>query len=81
MNGLPNEKAKNGLLVIRDFYKDANFGENGKFGENITGQVWTKFKWDNKKGYIDNYLFFEKGKFLPKMVNLTKVNQMFSKNS
>ena len=60
----------------------ANFGENGKFGKNITGQVWTKFKWDNKKGYLDNYLFFEKGKFLqPKMVNLTKVNQMFSKNS
>ena len=33
MNGLPNDKAKNGLLVIRDFYKD------GKFGKNITGQA------------------------------------------
>ena len=25
MNGLPNEKTKNGLLVIRDFYKDGKF--------------------------------------------------------
>ena len=25
MNGLPNEKAKNGQLVIRDFCKDGKF--------------------------------------------------------
>ena len=26
MNGLPNDMAKNGLLVIRDFYVDSKFG-------------------------------------------------------
>ena len=71
---------KNGLLVIRDFYEDSKFAENGKFGKN-TWKVWTKFKRDGKKGYLGNYWFFEKGKFLPKMVNFTKVNQMFGKNS
>ena len=25
MNGLPNDMAKNGLLVIRDFYQDSKF--------------------------------------------------------
>ena len=25
MNGLPNDMAKNGLLVIRDFYEDTKF--------------------------------------------------------
>ena len=25
MNGLPNDMAKNGLLVIRDFYEDSKF--------------------------------------------------------
>ena len=29
-----NEMAKNGLLVIRDFTRTANLGENGKFGKN-----------------------------------------------
>ena len=36
MIGLPNEKAKNGLLVIEIFTRMANVGENGKFGKNIT---------------------------------------------
>ena len=70
-----NEMAKNGLLVIRDFYEDGKFWRNWQLWK-----VWKKFKWDDKKGYLDNYLFFEKGKFLPKMVNLTKVNQMVGKN-
>ena len=34
-----------------------------------------------KKDYLDNYRVFEKGKFLTKMVNLTKADQMFGKNS
>ena len=29
-----NEMAKNGLLVIRDFTRTSNLGENGKFGKN-----------------------------------------------
>ena len=29
-----NEMAKNDLLVIRDFTRTANLGENGKFGKN-----------------------------------------------
>ena len=28
-----NEMKKNGLLVISDFYEEANFGENRKFGK------------------------------------------------
>ena len=30
----------------------ANFGENGKFGKNITWTVWTKFKWDDKRATL-----------------------------
>ena len=52
-----NEMAKNGLLVIRDFTRTANLGENGKFGKN-TWKIWTKFNWEDSKGYFDNYWFF-----------------------
>ena len=39
MNGLPSEKAKNGLLVIRDFYKDGKFWRKWQIWEeyNRTG--------------------------------------------
>ena len=74
------EMAKNGLLVIRDFTRTANLGENGKFGKN-TWKVWTKFKWEDSKGYFDNYWCFEESRFLPKMVNLTNAYQMFGKSS
>ena len=75
-----NEMAKNGLLVITDFTRIANLGENGEFGKN-TWKVWTKFKWEDNKSFLDNNWFFEKGKCLPKMVNLTQVYQMFGKKS
>ena len=42
-----NEMAKNGLFIIGDVY------ENGKIGKN-TWKVWTKFKRDYKKSYLDN---------------------------
>ena len=35
MNGLPNEMAKNGLLVIRDSYEDSKFWRKG--------QIWEKY--------------------------------------
>ena len=75
-----NEVAKNGLLVIKDFYEDSKSWRKCKFGKN-TWKVWTKFKWEDNKGYLDNDWIFAKGKFLPKMVNLTKVYQMFGKKS
>ena len=59
---------------------NCEFYENAKFGKN-TWKAWSKFKWDAKKGYLDNDWFFEEGKFLPKMVNSTKANQMLGKNS
>ena len=34
MNGLPNDMATNGLLVIEIFTRIANFGEKDKFGKN-----------------------------------------------
>ena len=43
MNGLPNEKAKNGLLVIRDFYKDGKFWRKW--------QIWEEY---NMKGLNKN---------------------------
>ena len=69
MNGLPNEKAKNGLLVIRDFYKDGKFWRKWQIWEEYNRTGLNKIQMRYKKGYLDNYLFFEKGKFLPKMVN------------
>ena len=54
------------------FTRIENLGENGEFGKN-TWKVWTKFKWEDNKSFLDNNWFSEKGKFLPKMVNLTKV--------
>ena len=36
MNGLPNDMAKNGLLVIRDFYEDSKFWRKLQIWEEYT---------------------------------------------
>ena len=47
MNGLPNDMAKNGLLLIRDFYEDSKFWRKWQIWEEYMKGL-NKIKWDDK---------------------------------
>ena len=68
--------AKNGLLVIRDFYEDSKFGRKWQIWEEyMKGLNKIKMRWQIRLPW--QLLSFRK----TKMVNLTKADQMFGKNS
>ena len=67
MNGLPNEKAKNGLLVIRDFYKDGKFWRKW--------QIWEEY---NMNGLNKIQMRWQKGP--PWQLLICRKVQIFAKN-
>ena len=73
-----DEMAKNGLLVIRDFYEDSKFGENGKFGKK-TWKVWTKFNEMAKKVTLAITDFSKKANFCQKWWILQKLIKRLAK--
>ena len=59
-----NEVTKRGILTNGDYKKMANLGQKGKNGE-LKGLA--KSKWDNKKGHLDIWRFYENDKFGKKL--------------
>ena len=49
MNGLPNDMAKNGQLVIRDFYEDSKFWRKWQIWEEyMKGLIKIQMRWQKK---------------------------------
>ena len=70
---------------ISDLAKIANLARIDERLVKNLGRIHERFVQNSnemkKKGYFDKWRFFKIGQFCQKMVNLTKVYQMFGKNS
>ena len=81
MNGLPNDMAKNGLLVIRDFYEDSKFWRKLQIWEEYMKGLNKILNEMTNKATLTITNYFRKRQIFAKIVNLTKANEMFGKNS
>ena len=61
--------AKNGLLVIRDLYEEQSLAKMAN-----SGRIHERLE-QNSNEMTEKATLKIKGKFLPKIVNLTKANQ------